>query len=156
VRLAVEGGPRQLRRLEARVEEALALGVEEEVRLAVDLRQAHAMAGVDLQAAEAAHFGLQHHIATDALAKEADIFFSLSYFFFFLRELPTQRDSQHFPKPQNVQLSSLFDIFHFCLKRCPFRRAKIVKRSCFRTFSILFCQKKCQSCYAEIGRKQNV
>ena len=86
MRLAVEGGPRQLRRLEARVEEALALGVEEEVRLAVDLRQAHAMAGVDLQAAEAAHFGLQHHIATDALAKEADIFFSLSYFFFLFCE----------------------------------------------------------------------
>lgn len=61
VSLAVLGGPRELGGLEPLVKEPLALGVEEEVGLAVDLGQPHAVTRVDLQAAKAAHLGLKHH-----------------------------------------------------------------------------------------------
>ena len=61
VRLAVKSGPSQLGRAQPQVKKALALGVEEQVRLAVDLGQPHAMPRVDLEAAEAAHLGLQNH-----------------------------------------------------------------------------------------------
>jgi hypothetical protein len=41
----------------------------------------------------------------------------------------------------------------FC-KKCTFRWAKIVQNSYFRAFSNSFFPKKCQSCYAQIRRKQ--
>ena len=54
---------RQLRRAKAEVKETLALGVEEEVGLVVDLGQPHAVTGVDLQAGEPAHLRLKNHLA---------------------------------------------------------------------------------------------
>ena len=63
VGLAVLRRPRQLRRAKAEVKETLALGVEEEVGLAVDLGQPHAVTGVDLQAGEPAHLRLKNHLA---------------------------------------------------------------------------------------------
>ena len=63
VGLAVLRRPRQLRRAKAEVKETLALGVEEEVGLAVDLGQPHAVTGVDLQAGEPTHLRLKDHLA---------------------------------------------------------------------------------------------
>jgi hypothetical protein len=63
VRLAVLRRPRELGGPESEVKKPLALGVEEQVRLRVHLGQARAMAGVDLQAGEPAHFGLENHAA---------------------------------------------------------------------------------------------
>lgn len=63
MRLAVLRRPRELGGPESEVKKPLALGVEEQVRLRVHLGQARAMAGVDLQAGEPAHFGLENHAA---------------------------------------------------------------------------------------------
>ena len=71
MRLAVLRRPRELRGPEAKVKQPLALRAEEQVRLRVDLRQAHPVPGVDLEAAEAAHLRLEHHgrCYTGALAR---------------------------------------------------------------------------------------
>lgn len=71
MRLAVLGGPRELRGAEAEVKQPLALGVEEEEGLGVRLGQTHPMTRVDLEAAEAAHLRLEHHgrCYTGALAR---------------------------------------------------------------------------------------
>lgn len=71
VRLAVLGGPRELRGAEAEVKQPLALRVEEEEGLGVHLGQTHPMTRVDLEAAKAAHLRLEHHgrCYTGALAR---------------------------------------------------------------------------------------
>lgn len=63
VGLAVLRRPRELRGAKAEVKQALALGVEEQVGLRVHLGQAHAVTGIDLQAREPAHLGLENHLA---------------------------------------------------------------------------------------------
>ena len=63
VRLAVLGGPRELRGAEEEVKQPLALGVEEEEGLGVRLGQTHPMTRVDLEAAEAAHSVLSTMVA---------------------------------------------------------------------------------------------
>jgi len=75
VRLAVLGGPRELRGAEAEVKQPLALGVEEEEGLGVRLGQTHPMTRVDLEAAEAAHLRLEHHgrCYTGALARGSPV-----------------------------------------------------------------------------------
>ena len=71
VRLAVLGGPRELRGAEAEVKQPLALRVEEEEGLGIHLGQTHPMTRVDLEAAKAAHLRLEHHgrCYTGALAR---------------------------------------------------------------------------------------
>ena len=63
VGLAVLRRPRELRGAKAEVKQTLALGVEEQVGLRVHLGQAHAVTGIDLQAREPAHLGLENHLA---------------------------------------------------------------------------------------------
>jgi hypothetical protein len=61
VLLPVRHSPGQLGGAQAVVVQGLALLVEEEVLLAVSADKQDALAGIDAQAAEAAHRGLQHH-----------------------------------------------------------------------------------------------
>lgn len=63
VGLAVLRRPRELRGAKAEVKQTLALGAEEQVGLRVHLGQAHAVTGIDLQAREPAHLGLENHLA---------------------------------------------------------------------------------------------